>query len=233
MRQLRVMILLLVAAASLALAGCGGDGPAKEDSARDETSDTAESPEPPAEPEVNLPEGDVLVTVGEAEITRDEFDHWLVSAAASQKSPCVGKLGEKPTGRQIEQRCGEEYEPLKDQVVQFLIQAEWVQQEAEEREIAVSGAEIDAAFAKQKKQSFPNEADYAKFLSGSGMTEEDIRFRIELDLLQNKLSAKVTDTESGKEKALNAFVKRFRAKYKAKTFCADDFEGAECGTPPD
>ena len=85
-----------------------------------------------------------------------------------------------------------QYDQLKNEVMQFLIQAEWVQQEAEDRDVKVSDAEVKKSFDEQKKQAFPKEADYKKFLKDSGMTEEDILFRVKLDQLQTKLTQKVT-----------------------------------------
>ena len=79
--------------------------------------------------------------------------------------------------------------------MQFLIQAEWVQQEAEDRDVEVSDAEVKKSFDDQKKQAFPKEEDYAKFLKDSGMSEEDILFRVKLDQLQTKLTQKVTKDE--------------------------------------
>ena len=77
--------------------------------------------------------------------------------------------------------------------MQFLIQAEWVQQEAEKQDIKVSDAEVKRSFEDQKKQSFPKDKDYQEFLKTSGMTEEDILFRVKLDVLQTKLTQKITE----------------------------------------
>ena len=79
--------------------------------------------------------------------------------------------------------------------MQFLIQAQWVEQEAEERDVEVSDAEVKKSFEDQKKQAFPKEKDYQKFLKDSGMTEEDILFRVKLDQLQTKLTQKITEDE--------------------------------------
>ena len=76
--------------------------------------------------------------------------------------------------------------------MQFLIQAEWVQQEAADRDVKVTDAEVKKSFDDQKKQAFPKEADYKKFLKDSGMSEEDILFRVKLDTLQTKLTQQVT-----------------------------------------
>ena len=72
--------------------------------------------------------------------------------------------------------------------MQFLIQAEWVQQEAEERDIEVTDEEVKKPFEDQKKQAFPNDKDYQQFLKTSGMTEEDILFRVKLDAAPDRSS---------------------------------------------
>jgi foldase protein PrsA len=78
--------------------------------------------------------------------------------------------------------------------MQFLIQAEWVQQEAEEQDVKVSDKEIKQSFEDQKKQAFPTDKAYQEFLKTSGMSEEDILFRVKLDQLQQKLTAKITQS---------------------------------------
>ena len=98
----------------------------------------------------------------------------------------------KPTPAALKKQCKTEYDTLKREVMQFLIQAEWVQQEAEKQDINVSDAEVKRSFADQKKASFPTDKAYQQFLKTSGMSEEDILFRVKLNELQEKLTQKVT-----------------------------------------
>ncbi|MBA3370526.1 MAG: peptidyl-prolyl cis-trans isomerase, partial [Thermoleophilaceae bacterium] len=77
--------------------------------------------------------------------------------------------------------------------MQFLIQAEWVQQEADKRDITVSDKAVMKSFEDQKKQAFPTDKAYNQFLKTSGMTEADILFRVKLSQLQEKLTQKVTE----------------------------------------
>jgi foldase protein PrsA len=93
----------------------------------------------------------------------------------------------------LKKQCKTEYDALKREVMQFLIQAEWVQQEAADQDIKVTDAQIKKSFEDQKKQAFPNDKQYNQFLASSGMTEEDILFRVRLDQLQQKLTQKVTE----------------------------------------
>lgn len=201
-------LLTLVAAAlgGLAIAGCGSDVPAG-----------------------------AVAKVGDSEITQEEFDKWLGIAVkgAGQGQPgaatavpdppefakCVQAKkktpvpqGEKrPSDDALRKQCKTEFDSLKQDVMQFLIQAEWVQQEAEAREIKVSDAEIKRALEDQKSQAFPNDKQYQQFLKNSGMTEDDVLFRVRLMQLQQKLTQKVTQDA---KKVSDADVERYYEKNK-------------------
>jgi foldase protein PrsA len=77
--------------------------------------------------------------------------------------------------------------------MQFLLQAEWIQQEAKKRGVKATDAQVQKTFQDQKKQAFPKEADYQKFLKTSGRTEQDILFQVKLSVLTNALQAKVVE----------------------------------------
>ena len=181
--------LLALAAAALgllALAGCGNSVPAG-----------------------------AVAKVGDSTITQDEFDKWMTIAvkgqsqqqggqaavpeppdfekcvAAKSKTP-VPKGQKEPTDEALKKQCKSEYDQLKQDVMQFLIQGEWVQQEAEARDIKVKPAELQKALEDQKKQVFPNDKQYQQFLKTSGMTEDDVLFRVKLNELQQRLTQKVT-----------------------------------------
>lgn len=89
--------------------------------------------------------------------------------------------------------------------MQFLIQAEAIQQEAQERGIELSDEEVRAQFEDLKQQSFPNEQAYQEFIETSGMTEEDILFRVRLDLLINEIRQDVLAAEEPTEEEIEAY----------------------------
>ncbi|MBJ7330519.1 MAG: peptidyl-prolyl cis-trans isomerase [Solirubrobacteraceae bacterium] len=112
---------------------------------------------------------DVIATVeGQAPVDRALYDHWATIAT---------RRGTEPIKAQ----------ELREQVLGFLLASRWVAGEAAERGIAVTPQEIDEAFAEQKEQAFPKEADFKKFLKESGSTEADIRFQLEIEQLQSRL----------------------------------------------
>ncbi len=172
--------------------------------------------------------GNAVAEVDGTPIEKDTFEHWMNVAAKSSGQPgasvpdapeftkCVEnkrKTAPKPakgqpktTDQQLKDQCKQEYEQLRDQVLQLLTSFEWIEGEAEEMGIKVSDAEVKKSFDQQKKQSFPKDADYQKFLKDYGQTEQDVMQRVKLDLLSNKIRDKVI---KGKDKVTDAQIKEF------------------------
>jgi foldase protein PrsA len=164
----------------------------------------------------DVPSG-AVAKIDDTVIKTEEFNHWLGAAAKGQQPPgaggevvipdppeftdCVAAKkkqpappgGQKPTDAQLKTQCEQEFDSLKQQVMQFLISAEWIQQEAESRDIEVTDEEVQKQFEDQKNQSFPNDKDYKEFLKTSGQTEEDLLFRVKLDVLSNKVRESVIE----------------------------------------
>jgi foldase protein PrsA len=102
---------------------------------------------------------------------------------ASALEQAGGAQPATPSEDELRDQCEQEYELLKEQVMQFLIQAEAIEQEAEERDLSVSDEEVTSRLDDLKQQSFRSDEEYQRFLESSGMTEEDLLFRIRIDLL--------------------------------------------------
>src|SRR5207244_12409956 len=109
----------------------------------------------------------------------------LSECSANQSKQPVAKGAKKPTTAQLKTQCQQQYAALKQQVMQFLVSSEWIQQEASKQNVKVSDKEVQKQFQDQKKQSFQKDADYQKFLKTSGMTEADLLFRVKLDVVSN------------------------------------------------
>jgi foldase protein PrsA len=153
-----------------------------------------------------IPDDAVATVDGEA-IDESAFDHWLTVAASAGGRPaaqtpkppdfaaCVAERKKvktpkgqtKPTDAQLEDQCEQEYVDLRNRAMQLLITQRWIEGEAKDLGVSASDAEVRKAFDEQRKRSFPKDADYRKWLEQSGQTEEDIRLRVRLDLLQSKI----------------------------------------------
>src|SRR3954447_5869040 len=197
-------IALPIAACAALIAGCGSDVP---------------------------PNG--VAKIGDTVITKDQFNHWLNAAAHGSAAPgsnvtvpdppnfskCVAnqakqpvpKGAKKPTAAQLKTQCKQQYDALKQQVMQFLVSAEWIQQEAKKQGVKVSDKQVQKQFQDQKKQSFQRPEDYKKFLASSGMTEADLLFRVKLDVVSNEVRNKVI---KGKDKVTDAQIQKYYDKNK-------------------
>jgi len=180
--------------------------------------------------------GNSVATVDGEAIEKQDFSHWMTVAskqsgaqnaavpdpandyakcvAAKRKAtPAPAKGQPKVTDSQLKTQCKTEYEQLRNQVLQLLISFQWIQGEADAMEIKVTDAEVKKAFEEQKKQSFPKEEDYKKFIQQSGQSNEDIILRVKLDLLSNKIRDKVV---KGKDKVSDKAISDFYNKNKAR-----------------
>jgi len=203
-RLLRLLTLLaLVAAPATLVAACGG-----------------------------VPGNAIAEVDGEA-IEKKEFDHWMTVAAKSGGQPgaavpkppdyaeCVAALrkqqpkpakGQPKVGdAQLKTQCKQQYEALRDQVVQLLASFRWIEGEAEEMDLKVCDADVNKRIEEIKKQQFPKKGDFEKFLKDSGYTQEDIEVQTRTELLTNKIRDKVI---KGKDKVTDAEVRAYYAKNK-------------------
>ncbi|HEY6695099.1 MAG TPA: peptidyl-prolyl cis-trans isomerase [Solirubrobacteraceae bacterium] len=177
--------------------------------------------------------GNAVAEVDGTAIDKDQFNHWMNVAAKTSGQPsatvpdspdfknCIAekrKTAPKPakgqpktTDEQLKDQCKQEYDALRDQVMQLLTSFQWIEGEAEEQGIKVSDAEVRKSFEEQKKQSFPKDADYKKFLKDYNQTEDDILQRVKLDLLSNKIRDKII---KGKDKVSDAQIQDFYNKNK-------------------
>ena len=199
---------LLALALAALLAGCGGGD--------DDGGDGDAAKRVPA---------DAVALVGEEPISKGEFDHWLAAVTAQQAPPGSDREAPEPGD--------EEYDTFRDQVMQFLVSAEWLEQEAAAQDVSVREAAVRASFEEQKEESFPKESDYEEFLESSEQSEADLLYRVRLELLADALREKAGKKGGGEEGALDRFVEEFRGKYRERTVCAEDFETEVCSNGPE
>jgi foldase protein PrsA len=172
--------------------------------------------------------GNAVATVDGEAIEKKTFDHWMTIAAKSggqqaaaipqppaftecvankrKTLPKQAKGQPKVTDTQLKTQCKQEYEALRDQVLQLLISFQWIQGEADDLGVKVTDTEVKKQFDTQKKASFPKDADFDKFLKDSGQSLDDIMLRVRLDVLSNKIREKVT---KGKDTVTDAAIQKY------------------------
>jgi foldase protein PrsA len=180
--------------------------------------------------------GNAVATVDGTAIEKTAYDHWLQVAAKSSGQGAAATVPDPPdfkaciaakrkttpkpakgqptvTDAALKTQCQTEYNQLRDQVLQLLISFQWLQKEAAQQKITITDAEVKKSFDTQRKQSFPKDADYQKFLKDSGQSEADILLQVKADLLATKIRDKVV---KGKDTVSDAQIQDFYNKNKAR-----------------
>jgi foldase protein PrsA len=165
--------------------------------------------------------GDSVAKVGDTSITKDEFAHWRGIAIKGQQqqvpgqtvvapdppdfTKCIANLKKttpkpakgqpKVSDAQFKTQCKAQDKSLTEQTLLFLLQAAWLKQEANDQNVPITDKAVQAQFLKAKKQNFPKEADFKKFLKTSGETQADILFEVRTRLIFQKLQAKATKAQ--------------------------------------
>ena len=157
---------------------------------------------------------DAVARVDERVIERSRFRHWRRIAARD--------VGGDTTDRE-----------LRRQVMSFLISATWIELEAQRRGIRATARQVRRAFARQRRQAFESRRQYRRYLRRSGQTEEDLLYRVRIDLLSTKVRRDLLRGVEGtrrRQRRLDRFVVRFRERWRARTTCARGFKVPDCGS---
>ena len=166
--------------------------------------------------------GDAVVQVNGHSITKATFNHWMGVASASSNTTgatakpaipeppsyaaCIAHLQASepkpvkgqaaPTTTQLKAQCEQQYKALQQEVLGFLVSAEWVIGEASHVGVKVTDTEVKKKFAEVKTQQFPKAAEFEKFLATSGQSVSDLLLRVKLNLLSAKIQQKVANTKA-------------------------------------
>jgi hypothetical protein len=210
-----------------------------------------------------VPAGTVVVQVGNTPITRALYEHWMrVGDATVEKPSSTGALPAavdyEPTEYtacvahlkttlelteaviQIRSRCQQIYKSIEERILVFLIHGYWLREEASENAVTVTNAELQKEFNQIKKQGYPTAAAFHRLLAASHQTVADLKFAVLSQMLSNKLTQKLanTDTEirDATEKTPEAQTAQVNTlltkKWPAKTLCTTGYIVKGCKQNP-
>jgi hypothetical protein len=175
-------------------------------------------------------------------ITRQVFDHWMFVTAKSSSgrgqpvivpagppkfTECIARVREtSPRHRHDSEKslrddCGQLFVSLRDQVLDLLITAQWLEDRALTDHIAFTRAQVRRAFAADKREQFQTAADFKAFLTETGQTVQDVLFRVRVNLIYQALLNKEHLTPA----ALSAEVAHL---FKSRTTCARYYVMSDC-----
>jgi foldase protein PrsA len=140
--------------------------------------------------------GDAIAVVDGNSIAKTEYDALISQAKKSYKAqkrpfPKVGTA---------------EYNVLKNQAVQFLVQRQQFEEKADELDVKVADKQVDARLKQIKKR-------YEQQLKQQGLTDEQVRRDIRAQLVQEGIFNKVTKDVTVPDKEIQAYYVKNKAQY--------------------
>ena len=139
------------------------------------------------------------------------FTKCIANKKATAAKPAKGVP--EPTQPQLKGQCQQEYNALRDQVLEFLIRGNWIEQETAKQNVKVSNKEVQSQIDAAVKQAFQDPKQFQQFLVRSGLTQADVFYQQRNQLLQQKLTEKVTKSSN---KVTDAQIQAYYNKNKSK-----------------
>jgi parvulin-like peptidyl-prolyl isomerase len=147
---------------------------------------------------------DAVAVVGEQTVTKAEFDSLMDQAERSYKSQ------ERP----FPKVGSPEYNTLKNQAVQFLVQRAQFEQKAAELGVEVAEKQVDTRLAEIKKQYFGgDQKKYEQQLKQQGLSEAQVRRDIRAQLLQEGILKEVTEEVGVTDQQIRQHYEKNKAQY--------------------
>jgi peptidyl-prolyl cis-trans isomerase C len=151
----------------------------------------------------DVPADAVAVVDGE-EISRSDYEALISQAKKSYKNQ----------KREFPAAGSQEFQTLRNQAVQFLVQREQFEQEAGELDVEVTEKQVEARLAQIQKQYFGGDkAKYEKQLKEQGLTERQVRNDIRAQLISEKIFARVTREVKVTDAQIASYYAKNKAQY--------------------
>jgi parvulin-like peptidyl-prolyl isomerase len=151
----------------------------------------------------SLGSADVAV-VGPDHVTKADFDKLMKRAQATYKSQ--GRTFPKPGTK--------DYQTVKYQAMQYLVQREEYQQKAEDMDVKVDEKKVDARLKQIQQQYFAgNRKKYLAALKTQGLTEPEVRADIRQQVLSEQIFNKVTTDVKVTDADIEKYYKAHKDQY--------------------
>ncbi len=145
---------------------------------------------------------DAVAVVDGTKIKRSDYNQIVGQAKKSYKNQ----------KRTFPKAGSQEFQTLKNQVVQFLVQREQFEQKASALDVKITDKQVDARLAQIQKQYFGGDKKkFEKQLKDQGLTQAQVRNDIRSQIVSEKIFAEVT----GKVKATDQQVEDYYNKNKS------------------
>ncbi|MBA2298528.1 MAG: peptidylprolyl isomerase [Actinobacteria bacterium] len=147
---------------------------------------------------------DAVAVVDGQKVAKTDFDALLAQARKSYKTQ----------KRDFPKAGSQEFQTLKNQAVQFLVQRVEFEQQAKDLEIEVSEKQVDARLEQIKKQYFGGDGKkYEKQLREQGLSDKQVRADIRAQVVSEEIFNKVTADVKVDDKAIAEYFEKNQTQY--------------------
>ena len=150
--------------------------------------------------------GAVAATVGDVPISEDTVTKYIESIRSQ-----MGVTDEDSWGNWLAQN-GYTPESVREEVVNSYVQRELIKKGADERGITVDSTEVDG-YVDQMKQNYDTDEKWQEALTQAGMTEDEYRSEIELQLKNRGLLESFASDEEPSEEDLLQYAQMYATTY--------------------
>ncbi len=147
---------------------------------------------------------DAVAVVDGQEIAKSDYEALIAQAKKSYKNQ----------KREFPAAGSQEFQTLRNQAVQFLVQREQFEQKAKDLDVEVTDKQVDARLEQIQKQYFGgDQKKFEKQLKEQGITEKQVRNDIRAQIVSEKIFAKVTGDAKVTDDDIQKYYEKNKAQY--------------------
>lgn len=147
---------------------------------------------------------DAVAVVDGNDIAKSDYDALIAQAKKSYTNQ----------KREFPKAGSQEFQTLKNQAVQFLVQRQQFEQEAKDLDVEVTDKQVDARLEQIQKQYFGGDKKkYDAQLKEQGLTEKQVRNDIRAQIVSEKIFEKVTSDVKVTDKEIEEYYAKNKAQY--------------------
>jgi len=147
---------------------------------------------------------DAVAVVDGQEIAKSDYEALIAQAKKSYKNQ----------KRDFPAAGSQEFQTLRNQAVQFLVQREQFEQKAKDLDVEVTDKQVDARLEQIQKQYFGGDKKkFDKQLKEQGITEKQVRNDIRAQIVSEKIFAQVTKDVTVSDEDIQKYYDKNKAQY--------------------
>jgi foldase protein PrsA len=147
---------------------------------------------------------DAVAVVDGDNVAKSDYEGLIAQAKKSYKNQ----------KREFPKAGSQEFQTLRNQAVQFLVQRQQFEQQADALDVKITDKQVDARLEQIQKQYFGGDKKkYDKQLADQGLTDKQVRNDIRAQIISEKIFAEVTKDVKVTDKQVEEYYNKNKAQY--------------------